>query len=159
VGLRCSLANTGDRLRDLAKLATGIAKGPVPAPDYEGTGRIGQHQTRLKSEQVEHLVDRYREGATTYELAKEFDCHRTTVSEVLKRAGVRLRRTGLLPDEIPEAIRLYKSGFSLVSVGERFGTTGETIAVKLRESGVLIRRPGRPCIVDGTVHNGQRKYE
>jgi len=95
----------------------------------------------VRPDQVEQLVERYRARATTYELAKEFDCHRTTVSEALKRAGVRLRRTGLLPSDIPEAISMYESGLSLAAVGERFNVTGDTVATRLRETGVRIRGP------------------
>lgn len=84
-------------------------------------------------------MERYKEGSTTYDLAEEFGCRRDTVSGHLKRAGVRLRRDGLLPEEIPRAIRLYESGLSLSAVAEQFKVTGDTVAMRLRERGVRIR--------------------
>jgi len=37
------------------------------------------------------MVKLYRTGATTYELAQQFGCHRNTVSDRLKAAGLTLR--------------------------------------------------------------------
>jgi DNA-directed RNA polymerase specialized sigma24 family protein len=138
VGLKGSLSNTGIRLRALASEAQVLARGPIPAPELE-VALAGQHQTRLNPDQVERLVERYKAGATTYQLAEEFGCNRNTVSDHLKRAGVKLRRSGLPPEEVERAIELYESGFSLESVGERFGVTGDTVAARLREQGVRIR--------------------
>ena len=70
-----------------------LAKSDLPILD-EDPPEVVQHQHRLKPDEVECLVARYQEGATTYDLAEEFHCHRTTVSGRLKRAGVKIRGTG-----------------------------------------------------------------
>ena len=86
------------------------------------------------------IIDGYREGMTVYELAAHHQCHRTTVSEVLKRNGVKLRRTPAPADQIQEMIRLYESGLSLARVGERFGVNASTVLKHLRERGVPTRK-------------------
>jgi hypothetical protein len=50
------------------------------ASDYQLLGPISQRQRRLTEAQVIEMIARYEEGATVYELATEFGCHRTTVS-------------------------------------------------------------------------------
>jgi len=70
----------------------GISKSEATPVDYERTGPILQRQRRLPDSQALMLRDRYKEGATVYELANEFSIRRATVSERLKKAGVSMRR-------------------------------------------------------------------
>lgn len=53
---------------------------------------IKQIQKVLSKSETKAVIQKYKDGATTYELAKEFTCHRTTISAVLKRNGIKLRR-------------------------------------------------------------------
>ncbi len=116
---------------------------PISAPDLEVAPPAGQHQTRLKPEQADEIVRRYEGGATTYDLAKEFNCRRSTISGHRRRADAMLRRSGLLPVKVTEAIRLYNSGLSLAAVGGHFEASGDTVATRLKERGVAIRNAGR----------------
>jgi len=75
--------------------------------NYEASGVVGQQncesgigihqlrqtQRRLTAEQVIDVCQKYREGATVYELGKEYGIDRRTVSARLKEAGVSMRRT------------------------------------------------------------------
>jgi DNA-binding NtrC family response regulator len=61
------------------------------APDNQRSGPIRQRQRLLTEAQVADMAVRYERGATVYELAAEFGCHRTTVAERLKKLGIRLR--------------------------------------------------------------------
>ena len=54
-----------------------------------------------------------------YELAAEFGCHRTTVAERLKKAGISMRGQSPTPEVIDSMVRFYASGLSLVEVGEQ----------------------------------------
>ena len=45
------------------------------------------------------MAAKYEAGATVYELAAEFDCHRTTVAERLKKAGIEMRLQSPTPTE------------------------------------------------------------
>ena len=47
-----------------------------------------QKQKRLSDDEIQQIVDKYKAGATTYELAAEFGCHRRTISRALKKSGI-----------------------------------------------------------------------
>ena len=67
------------------------------------------------------------------------------MSAILKRAGVRLRRSPLRESEIDEAVELYRNGLSLAKVGARLGKTPGTIQRVLSAQGVPTRDShGRP---------------
>lgn len=76
------------------------------------------------------MVPRYQEGATVYELAVEFDCHRTTVSARLKKAGVSLRLQSPKLEDVDSmvipwdgiAAQLCPTG--LVPLPDRFHSSG-----------------------------------
>lgn len=116
----------------LASLGNPVPADPEPLPHR-------QHQKRLNTEEITRVVERYKQGATVYELAAEFDCHRKTISGALRRVNVRLRLDGLADAQIDEAVQLYLSGLSLARVGERLGVTARTVQLRLRERGVVMR--------------------
>lgn len=45
---------------------------------------ITQQQKTLSQTEVQAVIEKYEAGASTYELADEFGCHRSTISAVLK---------------------------------------------------------------------------
>ena len=49
---------------------------------------IRQQQKDLSDDEIQQIAQRYTEGASIYELAREFDCHRGTISRHLKQQGV-----------------------------------------------------------------------
>jgi DNA-binding MarR family transcriptional regulator len=51
-----------------------------------------QTQVRLNSHQAKALAAAYRDGQTMKELAQRYGAHRTTVSALLRRLNVELRR-------------------------------------------------------------------
>jgi AraC-like DNA-binding protein len=73
----------------------------ITSSDYQLLGPIRQRQRRLTEAQVTEMSKRYEEGATVYELAAEFGCHRTTVAARLKETGVQMRL--LSPNEVLSA--------------------------------------------------------
>ncbi|MGH3390303.1 MAG: hypothetical protein ACRDOO_15650 [Actinomadura sp.] len=62
---------------------------------------------QLDEEQVRWLIEGYQAGATVYELGNRFGINRKTVSEILHRHQVPMRRRGLSTEQISEAARLY----------------------------------------------------
>lgn len=111
--------------------------------DYERTGPIRQRQRRLTEFQVKQMAARYHEGATGYELAKEFGIRRATVSERLKKAGVSMRFQPPGNELIDSMVGLYVSGLSLAEVGARTGTSPGTVRRHLLIAGVQMRDSGR----------------
>ena len=89
--------------------------------------------------QVVEMVERYKEGATVYELSAEFGCHRTTVAARLKKAGISLRLQSPTSDAIDLMAKLYASGLSSVEIGERLGYCANTVRSGLQGKGIRLR--------------------
>lgn len=57
--------------------------------DPNSTVKIITQQQKNPSElEIQTICERYKNGASSYELAKEFGCHRRTISDTQKRNGV-----------------------------------------------------------------------
>ena len=97
------------------------------SPDYRLNGTIRQRQRRLTDAQVAEMATRYQTGATVYELAAEYGCHRTTVAERLKKAGMVMRGQSPTSEAIDSMVLLYASGLSLVEVSKRLGFSANTV--------------------------------
>jgi hypothetical protein len=90
-----------------------------------------------------------------YELGDRFGIERRTVSNILHRHGVPMRRRGLSPDQIDEAIQLYNLGWSLARVGDHLGVAPTTVLTTLRERGVPTQDShGRQCLGAGDLDRG-----
>jgi hypothetical protein len=101
--------------------------------------------TATDANQVQALIQGYTTGVTTYELGDRFRIDRRTVSAILHRHDVNMRRRGLSPSQIDDAIRLYNSGWSLARIGEHLSVDPTTVLNRLRERGVPTRDThGRP---------------
>jgi lambda repressor-like predicted transcriptional regulator len=111
-------------LEDHPKRQTGEV---ITSSDYQLSGPIRQRQRRLTEAQVVDLVKQYETGATVYELAAEFGCHRATVAERLKKAGISMRLQSPTPKEIESMANLVKSGLSPESVGKQLGFCANTV--------------------------------
>ena len=85
-----------------------------------------------------------------YELGDRFGIERRTVSNILHRHSVPMRRRGLSPDQVDHAIHLYNLGWSLARVGDHLGVNHTTVLNKLRERGIPTRDShGRPRVETG----------
>jgi IS30 family transposase len=80
-----------------------------------------QLQLRLQQPEIERLLAQYQTGATVYEWAAQFGIHRGTVSNLLKRNGVRTRNRPLSATQMSEAIAPYQRGNSLATLGAAIG--------------------------------------
>jgi hypothetical protein len=67
--------------------------------------------------EVRMLIKEYEQRASVKDLAQRFGIHRLTVTALLRRHGVELRRAGLTPEQIRTAEGLYRQGWSLASLG------------------------------------------
>jgi DNA-binding transcriptional regulator LsrR (DeoR family) len=85
------------------------------------------------------MVALYEEGATVYELADLFNCHRQTVSRQLKSRGVHMRLTGMTPEQVAEARCLYERGMTLRAVGKAVGISRNHVRANLVAAGVQLR--------------------
>jgi hypothetical protein len=93
--------------------------------------------------EITELIKKYEQHASVTELAQRFGIHRLTVTSLLKRHGVQLRRTGLEPSEVQTAANLYTQGWSLTRLGMRFGVDSTTVWRVLRGAAVAMRPPNQ----------------
>ncbi|WP_280478041.1 hypothetical protein [Nocardia asiatica] len=104
--------------------------------------RIRPRRARqLDADEVAELITGYQAGATVYELAARFGIERRTVSNILHRHEVPMRRRGLSPDQVDTAIHLYKLGWSLARVGNHLDVNHTTVLTALRRRGIPTRDP------------------
>jgi hypothetical protein len=136
--------NTKPQVEALEALTRKLPDPTTPAPppvDRPKPGRARQ----LDANQIQALIQGYTTGATTYELGDRFGLDRRTVSAILHRHGVDMRRRGLSPDQVDDAIRLYESSWSLARIGEHLSVDPTTVLNRLRERGIPTRDThGRP---------------
>jgi len=112
----------------------------VPSgPKQAKVRTLRQVQHRLRSEEVEELLNRYQAGAKIGELATIFGVHRDTVSEILDRQGVPRRQRGIPPELVEEVIAAYRGGSSLATIGGEMSVDPGTVALTLRKAGVQLR--------------------
>jgi hypothetical protein len=109
----------------------------------EGPRRPRQRQRRLGMAEVMELIKAYEQQESIKELAQRFGIHRTTVTSLLRRHGVALRRSGLAPADVAEATHLYRHGWSLARLGAEFGVDPTTVWWALHAAGVVMRPPGQ----------------
>jgi predicted transcriptional regulator len=79
------------------------------------------------------MTTKYKAGATVYELATEFGCHRATVAQRLKKAGVVMRLQSPEVVAIDSMERLYRSGLLYSEIGRQLGYSANTVRKYLRE--------------------------
>ena len=140
VGDSAHLWNTKAQLQYLQHVL-GTLPGPDAPPIKRDLKPIQRIAKRLKEAQVEELVEAYKSGATTYQLADRFGIKRQTVSSILKRNGVTPRWRRLTKANVDEAERLYARGLSLARVADRLKVDPETVRLRLHKRGVRMRDP------------------
>ena len=104
----------------------------ITSSDYRLNGSTRQRQRRLTEAQVVEIATKYEAGASVYELAAEFGCHRTTIAERLKKAGVVLRGQSPTPEAIDSMVRLHTTGLSFQEVSKQLGFCTNTVRNCLR---------------------------
>ena len=98
--------------------------------------RYRQKQKKLSKSEREDLVKMYLNGINTYTLAEAFNCHRVTVSRILKDAGINPTIEKL---DLDEAIRLYESGWTTIDIAKKFDMSGNAVSRRLKDAGVKMR--------------------
>jgi transposase len=129
------------READYLRQVQSAASSPRPAERPKRHRR--QHQRRLNMTEIKELIKECERQVPVKELAQRFGIHRLTVTALLRRYGVELRRSGLDPAEVQVAARLYRQGWSLARLGEEYDVDSTTVWRALRAAGVKMRPPSR----------------
>ena len=111
----------------------------ITSSDYRLNGSIRQRQRRLTEAQVVEMSTKYEAGATVYELAAEYGCHRATVAERLKKAAIAMRGQSPTSEAIDSMARLYATGLSFQEVGKQLGYSANTVRNYLQKCHVRAR--------------------
>lgn len=102
---------------------------------------IKQQQKTLTDLEIRTIIQRYQSGVSSYDLAKEFDCHRRTISETLKRNGIEVsHRASTKPELVKKVIELYAEMKTPKQVGEIVGLDCDTVRQVLKDNGIYIRK-------------------
>lgn len=107
------------------------------APSFRIADRIGEAN-------IAELIARYEAGATMRELASRFGMARTSVANLLRAEGIRLRpQTKPIP--LDDAASAYVAGDSLAIIATRYSVSASWLQEQLLAAGVAMRprRGGR----------------
>jgi DNA-directed RNA polymerase specialized sigma24 family protein len=110
----------------------------ITSSNYQLLGSIRQRQRRLTGAQVVEMAAKYQTGATVYELAAEFGCHRATVASRLKKAGIVMRFQSPGAEDIESMVSLYKDGSSFQEIGEQLRFCANTVRSCLRDRRIQV---------------------
>ena len=102
---------------------------------------IKQQQKSLSETETRTIIAKYQAGASTYELAKEFGCHRYTISKALKDNGIEVTNQCARKKVLAEMImQLYSEWYRPQEIGEALGVSADTVRRILHDNNVYIRR-------------------
>ena len=109
-------------------------------PDYI-VKSIKQQQKTLTEYEIQSIIQKYQNGTSSYDLAKEFCCHRRTITDALKRNGIEVsHRASTKPELVKRIIELYAEYKTPKEVGTIVGVGGDTVRKVLKENGIYIRK-------------------
>lgn len=120
------------------------------------TEKMGRKHIAFADEQIEYMVKRYRNGASSNALAREFGvskgvilrCPREADCKIKQRGGQRIEFTD---DQLEEIVEMYQEGHSASEIAEKFGVSKTTILRRLKEIGCKVRSPGRGPSVERDI--------
>lgn len=109
-------------------------------PDYI-VKSIKQQQKVLTELETRTIIERYQQGVSSYTLAEEFGCHRSTISAVLKRNGIEVsHRASTKPELVKKIIGLYAEYKTPKEIGKIVDLDCGTVRQVLKENGIYIRK-------------------
>ena len=85
------------------------------------------------------MAAKYQNGATVYQLAREFGICRSAVSGWIKKLGVPMRGQSPNNELIDSMVNLYLSGMSLAVVAQNLGTSPGTVHNHMKSRHVQMR--------------------
>ena len=105
--------------------------------DPDSTVKVLKQQKSLSEAETLEVIKKYKAGASTYDLASEFGCHRATISTTLKRNGIHITCRKV---DIPVAIKMYELGKTTTEIAKFFDTDGSAVSRTLRQNGAKMRK-------------------
>lgn len=95
---------------------------------------------RLSAQERSAVVAAYVAGASSQQVAKQFQLSKRAVLDILNEAGVIRPRQFMSQEDIVEAAKLYGQGWSLLKIGEHLNFGQGTVWRNLTQHGVPMRK-------------------
>jgi DNA invertase Pin-like site-specific DNA recombinase len=127
-------------LKALQKLRDKAAAGSrTAAPPSRTIYRIDR---RLGAEKIAAIVAHYQAGATARSIANEHNVSHTALVQLLRDAGVSIRRQALTKEQTATISDLYQRGASTYEIAQATGIPKSTVGRLLNKAGVQMRTRG-----------------
>lgn len=99
-------------------------------------------ETILSGEQIDEIVKKYENGASTRKIAKEYGVSNTPIKKALKNRGVVLRiyHKDFSESQKTDMVKKYEDGSDMIEIGKDYGVTRTVVGRILKEGGIKIRR-------------------
>lgn len=91
---------------------------------------------RITDDQLSSIVSKYREGASSADLAAYYGASKTSIVELLRRSNIDIRDRRITPENQELAINLYAEGKSLAAVGKRIKVSPSSVRNLLVRKGI-----------------------
>ncbi len=99
-----------------------------------------QEQKRLSDDEIRQIAEKYSAGASTYELAAEFGCHRSTISRALKKSRIEVSHEASKREALTKRVlEMYEAYTRPIDIGKELGINVTTVRKILHENCVRIR--------------------
>ena len=123
---------------------TPVSDSPMPEyPDnaYNIKTEIKQQQKHLSNNEVLEIISKYKAGKSTYELAQEYGCHRRTISDNLKKQGIKVTNQLMERKGVVELVmQMYSEYYKPDDIAKAVGINVDSVRKILKENNVYIRK-------------------
>ena len=108
---------------------------------YNIKTEIKQQQKHLSNNEVLEIISKYKAGKSTYELAKEYGCHRRTISDNLKKRGIKVTNQLMERKGVVELVtQMYSEYYKPADIAKAVGINVDSVRKILKENNVYIRK-------------------
>ncbi len=145
------LTKVNDALRPLkAKLR---ASGDL----LESTDTRTYHDSRYKyvtGRETARILELYEQGLSASEVGRQTDRPLRTVTDVLRRNGIKIRKyTPIGADIVTKMVDLYESGLSCAGVAKALGFSSSAVGKHLQRAGIAMRSKSEAAILRSKREN------
>lgn len=99
-------------------------------------------KARLSLPRAEEIVEAYRAGERHQEIVSRFRVHRSTVTRVLRAAGIGPAGPVLGEGMVGDVEAFYAAGYSVVATARHFGVSRNTLLAFMERHGLTRRERG-----------------
>ena len=109
------------------------------ATAYNIKTEIKQQQKHLSNNEVLEIISKYKAGKSTYELAQEYGCHRRTISDNLKKQGIKVTNQLMERKGVVELVmQMYSEYYKPDDIAKAVGINVDSVRKILKD--VYIRK-------------------